>query len=103
MVGFGRFASMACFVLLFAASDADAQRTLPPEVVSLQTRDGVQLKATYYPSNEQKGSPRSKQVTPVVLLHDYKDTRAVFASLAQRLQGGEGDRDRPPFAAVTVD
>jgi pimeloyl-ACP methyl ester carboxylesterase len=38
------------------------------------------------------------------LLHDYKSTRAIFASLAQRLQSpGEGEGDRPSFAVVTVD
>jgi pimeloyl-ACP methyl ester carboxylesterase len=38
------------------------------------------------------------------LLHDYKNTRATFAALAQRLQSpGESEADRPSFAAVTVD
>ena len=40
----------------------------------------------------------------MVLLHDYKNTRTIFAPLAQRLQSpGEGEGDRPPFAVVTVD
>ena len=74
-----------------------------PEVVSLQTRDGVQLKATYYPS-PLRGTERAKQVTPVVLLHDYKDTRATLAPLAQQLQAaGDGDREGPSFAVVALD
>lgn len=76
----------------------------PPEVVLLQTRDGVQLKLTYYPSTQPKGSPAARQVTPVVLLHDYKETGNVFAAFAQRLQApAEGEPNRPSFAAVTVD
>jgi pimeloyl-ACP methyl ester carboxylesterase len=38
------------------------------------------------------------------LLHDFKNTRTIFAPLALRLQSpGEGEADRPPFAVVTVD
>jgi pimeloyl-ACP methyl ester carboxylesterase len=76
----------------------------PPEVVSLRTRDGVQLEISYYPSTRPKGSLQAKQVAPVVLLHDYKETRNVFASLAGRLQApGENEPNRPSFAVVTVD
>jgi pimeloyl-ACP methyl ester carboxylesterase len=75
-----------------------------PQVVPLQTRDGVQLKVTYYPSKHGKGTVQAKQVTPVVLLHDYKETRATFASLATQLQGpSEGEPERPSFAVVAVD
>jgi pimeloyl-ACP methyl ester carboxylesterase len=77
---------------------------LPPQIVPLQTRDGVQLKATYYPSKYPQGSAQAKQVAPVVLLHDYKETRAVFAALAERLQGTADDGPgRPSFAVITVD
>ena len=75
-----------------------------PQVVPLQTRDGVQLKVTYYPSKHPKGTPQAKQVAPVVLLHDYKETRATFAALAERLQGvAEGEPEGPSFAVVAVD
>ena len=103
MISLDRFASAACIALLFASPYAAAQLQAP-QVVSLQTKDGVQLKATYYPSFHPKGSPEAKQVTPVVFLHDYKGTRGAFASLAQRLQApAGGDRESPAFAAVTVD
>jgi pimeloyl-ACP methyl ester carboxylesterase len=70
----------------------------------LPTKDGVQLTATYYPSTQPKGSAQAKQVTPVVLLHDYKETRAVFTQFAQRLQApAESEPDRPSFAVITVD
>ena len=74
------------------------------DAVSLVTRDGVQLKITYFPASVRKGSPQAKQVTPVVLLPDYKGSRAVFAQLAQKLlAAGETERDKVSFAAVTVD
>jgi len=78
---------------------------LEPEVVSLTTKDGVRLTLTYYPSAVLKGSAEAKQVAPVVLLHDYKDTRAVFGSLARRLQraGEDNEDERPSFAAIAVD
>jgi pimeloyl-ACP methyl ester carboxylesterase len=76
----------------------------PPEVVSLVTRDGVQLRLTYYPSAQRKGTPEAKQVTPVLLLHDHKETRASFNSLALQLQGtGDAQLKLPSFAAVSVD
>ncbi len=82
------------------AAPAEAQRArriAPPENVSLTTDDGVQLTITYYASSE------GKKATPVVMLHDYKGSRAVFAPLARQLQSpGEGS-DQPSFAVVTVD
>ena len=99
-----RFAAGICVVWFCTLAEAAAQQLRPPEVVTLQTKDGVQLKATYFPALPLKGSAEAKQVTPVVLLHDYKGTRGMFAALAQRLQApGEGDEQRPSFAAVTVD
>jgi len=72
------------------------------EDVSLLTRDGVQLAATYFPSSRPKGKANPKQVTPVVLLHDYNSTRAVFTTLAQRLTATT-DSDIPGFAVLMVD
>jgi pimeloyl-ACP methyl ester carboxylesterase len=68
-----------------------------PEAVSLVTRDGVQLRITYFPSTRRAGTAEAKQVTPVILLHDHKATRAGFNSLAQRLQA-VGDTQRRPAA-----
>ncbi len=80
------------------------QNAAAAESVSLTTRDGVQLKITYFPGTARKGSPQAKQTTPVVFVHDYKGSRAVFATLVQKLQAnGKGEGDRPSFAAVTVD
>ncbi len=52
----------------------------PPVDVTLTTKDGVQLQATYYPSSA------GRQAVPVVMLHDFNETRAVFDPLARTLQ-----------------
>jgi pimeloyl-ACP methyl ester carboxylesterase len=95
---------LAMIVGLWAARVCCAQTPPAPEVVSLATRDGVQLKITYFASTRSKGSAQAKQVAPVVLLHDYKETRNVLAPFAGRLQApGENEPDRPSFAVITVD
>ncbi|MBL9163459.1 MAG: hypothetical protein JNL18_12040 [Planctomycetaceae bacterium] len=52
----------------------------PPVDVTLTTKDGVQLRATYY------ASTAGPQAVPVVMLHDFNETRAVFDPLARSLQ-----------------
>ena len=76
---------------------------LPPEPTKVQTNDGVELSLTYYPSAASKDPARGKQVTPVVLLHDEKDTQGMFSSLATRLQTAGPNGKQPSFAVVTVD
>ncbi len=96
--------SIALLSITVIPGPAIAQPARAPEVISLVTKDGVQLKLSYFPSTRRKGAPDAKQVTPVVLLHDYKGTRAVFNSLARQLQApAEGNTKRPSFAAITVD
>lgn len=74
------------------------------ETVSLVTKDGVLLKISYFPGTARKGTPQSKQTTPVVFLHDYKGSRAVFAPLVQKLQApGKVEGEPASFAVVTVD
>jgi pimeloyl-ACP methyl ester carboxylesterase len=74
------------------------------EIVAIVTKDGAQLALTYYKSPIRPGTPEAKQVTPVVLLHDYLETRATFASLAQRLVfRGEEPNQGPAFAVIAVD
>ena len=92
------------FILASRAAGQPGSEGAPPEVVSLATKDGVQLRATYFPSAARKDSPQAKQTTPVVLLHDFKSTRASLMPLAQQLQAsGEAGADHPNFAAITVD
>jgi hypothetical protein len=76
----------------------------PSEPVNLITKDGVQLKATYFPGAARKGSTQAQQTTPVVLLHDHKSTRAVFNQLVAKLQApAEAGAERPHFAVIAVD
>ncbi len=103
-----RLCGCFCFILavqlLVLRAAPLARGAAPAEVVSLVTRDGVQLRLTYFPSSARKGTPEAKQASPVILLHDHKETRAIFNPLAQKLQAmGEGRQKRPAFAAVTVD
>jgi pimeloyl-ACP methyl ester carboxylesterase len=89
-----------------ATSDASAQGRSgpPPEPVDLVTKDGIQLKGTYFPSAARRGSAQAKQTTPVVLLHDHKSTRAIFNPLIGALQPAiEGDAEGPYFAVIAVD
>jgi pimeloyl-ACP methyl ester carboxylesterase len=81
------------------ASPVVAQRfrSARPEASKLDTQDGVKLSLTYYPSSEEKDA------TPVILLHDYKDTQGMFTSLAARLQTPGRDDKHKSFAVVTVD
>ena len=105
----GRLAALVA--LLAAASghhSASAQapgRRLPaPEPVKqvLTTKDGVQLAITYY------ASTAGQQAAPVIMLHDFNETRAVFDNLARLLQDPPppraGAKDAVlPRAVVTVD
>ncbi len=73
-----------------------AQRTGSSEEVKLTTKDGVLLKATYYPST------LGKEAVPIVMLHDLKESRKVFNGLAQVLQN-PADAERPSHAILTID
>jgi pimeloyl-ACP methyl ester carboxylesterase len=68
------------------------QSAAKSEDVSLTTKDGVLLKATYYPS---KGG---KEAVPVILLHDQKGSRHELHKYAEFLQMEE---PRPNGAAFT--
>jgi pimeloyl-ACP methyl ester carboxylesterase len=78
---------LACAIALVAigprARAADDEKDKPPEPqdVTLSTSDNVTLAATYYPSN------LAKDAVPVILLHEYKGSRADFQDLALKLQG----------------
>lgn len=52
----------------------------PPEDVPLQTKDGVQLGATFYPGT------KGKETVPILMLHSYKGSRIEFHELALALQ-----------------
>lgn len=101
---------LACVAICAAASmlalaiDALAQEGRvgpPPEPANLVTKDGIQLKGTFFPGPARAGSMQGKQTTPVILLHDFKSSRAVFTPLIDALQSGGGDG--PFFAVMAVD
>ena len=64
------------------AKDAAAEEEPLPqeEDVELDTRDGVTLRATFYPGT------KGKESVPVVALHAYKGSRKDYAALALFLQ-----------------
>jgi pimeloyl-ACP methyl ester carboxylesterase len=87
-----------------AQGQPSTRRMPPPEPVkrTLTTKDGVQLAITYY------ASTAGRQATPIIMLHDFNETRAVFNGLAEELQNPptarRGDKNAvQPRAVVTVD
>jgi pimeloyl-ACP methyl ester carboxylesterase len=95
----------ACLAIVLLPSSlmaqSGSQRVPPPADVSVTTKDGVQLRLTYYPSNE------GQDAVPVLMLHDFGETRAVFNPLATALQRpGEPEGPGPRMASravITVD
>ncbi len=75
---------------------AQRQSSATSDTMKLTTKDGVRLKVSYYPSS------LGKEAVPVVMLHDFKESRAVFNGLAQVLQNPL-DGQRPSHAVITVD
>lgn len=65
------------------------------ENVTFATKDGVRLAATYFKSDVKK------KAAPVIILHDYKESRTAYARFAQRLQKPSGDGKS--MAVLTVD
>lgn len=51
-----------------------------PELVSLETKDGVTIKATYY------AGAKSKDTVPVILIHGFGGQRSEFHGFALQLQ-----------------
>jgi len=101
---FGRIGLFLLVALLCGGMAASIRAAEAPQIVTLVTRDGVQIRITYFPAPRIAGTPDAKQVTPVILLHDHKESRATFAPLALKLQAfGEDQPKGPAFAVVSVD
>jgi pimeloyl-ACP methyl ester carboxylesterase len=76
-----------CFAVLAAAlvspayGQAAKKEKLPePEDLTLETKDGVSLRCTYYPGTAKKAS------IPVILLHGWEGKRSEYDGLALALQ-----------------
>jgi len=99
------FAAGVCLISC-AAERGNCQITRegpPPEPISLTASDGVQLKGTYFPGAARTPA-QAKQTTPVVLLHDFKSSRAAFNQLISQLQASsEAGADHPYFAVIAID
>ena len=76
-VGLAGAAGLACLGPVRPAA-AEEKKIAEPEDVTLQTGDGIELAATYYPGN------KGKQTIPIVLLHGWKQKRTEFKELALR-------------------
>ncbi|MCA9261634.1 MAG: alpha/beta fold hydrolase [Planctomycetales bacterium] len=82
-----------------SAQSTAAGRQAPPEDFTVVAKDGVELGATYFPSDE------GRDATCIVLLHDYNESRVRYRNLANDLRDpvaanlpGKGQR-----AVVTID
>ena len=63
-----------------AAAAPKAKEIPKPEDIVLETRDGLQLEATYY------GSIEGKEAVPIIMLHGWKGSRGDFEGLALQMQ-----------------
>jgi len=70
----------ACAGGLLHAQDKQKPLLPPKKDITLQTSDGVVLKATYW------ASTLGKEATPVILAHGYRGSRQDFRALAEDLQ-----------------
>ncbi|NLF07399.1 MAG: alpha/beta hydrolase [Pirellulaceae bacterium] len=62
------------------AGEQEEEKIPPPEDMVLETADNVLLAITYYPSL------KGKEAIPIVLLHDFKQSRSEYIALAPALQ-----------------
>ena len=86
------FLGLGCWLLLALPSTwcwASSQD------LTLNTRDGVKLGITYYPSS------KGKEAVPIVILHDFKESRSIYQSFAASLQASRTEDNTR--AVVTVD
>jgi len=95
--------SSAIFLALVctASAQTDVRRSRAPAPVerTLTTKDGIVLRITYYAGLE------GPETTPVLLLHDFNESRVGFDSLARVIQDPAivGVEESKTRAVVTVD
>jgi pimeloyl-ACP methyl ester carboxylesterase len=82
----GTVAALAFLALLASAAapayGQAAKKEIPePEDLTLETKDGVSLRCTYYPGTAKKAS------IPVIMVHGWEGQRSEYDGLALALQG----------------
>lgn len=100
-----RFMGLICLVMLLSSTQqvatfAQGRRSADRdkgEDISLTTKDGVQLKATFYASS------MGREAVPIVMLHDQKESRALFSGLARVLHSPPAESGLPSHSVLTVD
>lgn len=85
-----RFAALACLVVALLANstvsgqdktkEEDKDKVPDPENISLETKDNVTIKATYY------ASKLKKKAVPIIMLHGWKGNRGEYHIMAGILQ-----------------
>lgn len=99
-IGLVALVSLCWFGVEVRVSSAQGRRSAgrqqKAEAVKLRTKDGVVLKGSFYASSA------GKEAVPVVLLHDFKESRTVFNGLARALQTPPNDQF-PSHAVLTID
>jgi pimeloyl-ACP methyl ester carboxylesterase len=101
VVGVPRAVAIIVGVAVLAVTAVGQQQEQPPpasetQEESLTTKDGVLLKATYYPSKE------GKDAVPVILLHDHKGSRHELHQYAEFLQMEQPRADGGAFTSLAV-
>lgn len=75
-----RFLPILCFLLLATPAIAQEKKDSKPQAVTMNTKDGVVLNATYLPGN------RGRKTVPILLIHGWDGSRADMGAFALGLQ-----------------
>ena len=77
-------ATLSPSLLMGQAKKKDKDELAEPENITLETKDRVLLKCTYY------AGPKSKDTVPMILLHDWEGEREDVAIMARLMQEKHG-------------
>lgn len=80
----GLLCAIALIVCGSAAAAAEEEDETKPRDIALQTKDGLELKATFYPSTLKK--KERQDAVPIIILHAWKGNRGDCQELAMHLQ-----------------
>lgn len=80
----GGAGALAAAVWAARGTHAQDAEIPPPENISLETRDRVVIRCTYYPGTN------GKKTIPIIMIHDYLGRRTEYDALARALQRVRG-------------